>query len=210
MTLADDGEHDEDQGAGEGQRAEHRVEEVDEGQIDRHPGQVEQRRGALAAEETAHRVDVAPALQRLGGGEAEARHVDGDAVRQGRDLAVDTGADPHQHLGADDVEGALEQIEPDRQRRQHHQGRNAAAGQGAVVDLHHVDGAGERQHVDHAGDHEQKQDDAAEALGQFGQALALRGGELFRFGHFSGCRLVGGKRKGRNGRNISRSGGGRG
>ena len=92
-----------------------RMEEVDEREIDRHPRQVEQRRGALAAEEAADRVDVTPALQRFGGGEAEARHVDGDAVRQGRDLPVDPGADPHQHLGANDVEAALEQIEPDRQ-----------------------------------------------------------------------------------------------
>ncbi|MFK4486710.1 hypothetical protein ABIA45_001788 [Bradyrhizobium sp. USDA 336] len=101
------------------------------------------------------------------------------AVRQGRDVAVDPGTDPHQHLGADDVESALTQIEPNRERRQHQQGRNAAAGQSAIVDLHHVDGAGERQHVDHAGDYEEEQDNAAETARQFGQAPPLGGGKLF-------------------------------
>lgn len=106
--FADHGEHDEDECAREGQRAEHRMKEVDEGQIDRHPGQIEQRRGTLAAEEATDGVDVPPALQRFGGGEAKTRHVDGDAMRQRCDLAVDPGANPHQHLGADDVEGTLE------------------------------------------------------------------------------------------------------
>ena len=60
----------------EGQRAEPGVQEIDEDEIERHPGQVEQRARPLAAEEAAHRVDVAPALQRLGGRKAEPRHVD--------------------------------------------------------------------------------------------------------------------------------------
>ena len=142
---------------------EQRMEEVDEGEIDRHPRQVEQRRRPLAAEEAAHGVDVATALQRFRGGEAEARHVDGDAMRQRRDLPVEPGADADQHLGADDVEAALEQVEADRQRRQHDQRRDAAAGQRPVVDLHHVERAGQRQDVDHPGDHEQEQHDAAKA-----------------------------------------------
>ena len=163
QDFADDGQHRQHEGAGEGQRAEQRMQEVDEGEIDRHPRQIEQRRRPLAAEEAAHRIDVAAALQRLRGREAEARHVDRDPMRQRRDLLVEPRADAHQHLRADHVETALEQIEPDRQRREQQQRRDAAAGQRAVVDLHHVERPGQRQDVDHAGDQEQEQDDAAKS-----------------------------------------------
>ena len=115
QDFADDGEHRKHERTGERQRAEQGMQEVDEDQIDRHPWQVEQRRRPLAAEEAAHGIDVAAALQRLRGGEAETRHVDGDAMRQRRDLLVEPRANADQHLGADDVEAALEQIEADRQ-----------------------------------------------------------------------------------------------
>ena len=90
------------------------MQEIDERQIDRHPWQVEQRRRPLAAEEAANRIDVAPAFESFGRREAETRHVDCHAMRQRRDLLIQPRADPHQHLGADDVEAALEEIQADR------------------------------------------------------------------------------------------------
>ena len=134
--------------AAERQRAQERMQQVDEDQEDRHPGDVEDRGGPLAAHEAAHRVHVAAALHRLGGGIAEAGHVDDDLVGERRDLPVEPAADPHQDLGAQDVEEALEEVEPDRQRREGEQGRDAAAAERAVVDLQHVDRPGEGEDVD--------------------------------------------------------------
>src|SRR5690348_18367512 len=59
------------------------------------------------------------------------------------DLPVETCADPYEDLRPHYVEAALEQIESDRQGRQYRQRRDAAAGQCPVVDLHHVEGAGQ-------------------------------------------------------------------
>ena len=149
------------------------MQKVDEHQIDRHPWQVEQRRRPLAAEEAANGIDVAPAFERFGGREAETRHVDRHAMRQRRHLLVQPGADAHQHLGADDVEAALEEIQADGQARKDEKRRNAAAGQRPVVDLHHVERAGQRQHVDHSRNQEQEEHNAAESARQFRKVAAL-------------------------------------
>ena len=82
------------------------MQHVDEDDIERHPGQVEKGHRSLAAEEAAHRVDVTATLQSLGGGEAEARHVDGDLTGERRDLAIEPAAHPDKYLRADDVEDA--------------------------------------------------------------------------------------------------------
>ena len=83
------GEH---ESAGQRQPAEPGMQHVDEDEVERHPGQVEQRNRPLAAQEAAHRVDVAAALQGLRRREAETRHVDRHLVRQRRDPAVEPGA----------------------------------------------------------------------------------------------------------------------
>ena len=75
--LSCDCKNDQHEGAGERQSAKPGMQEVDEYEIDRHPRQVEQRNRSLAAQETAHRVNVPATLQRLGGRKAEAWHVDG-------------------------------------------------------------------------------------------------------------------------------------
>ena len=59
------------------QGAEHRMQEIHEGEIDRYPWQIKQRRGTLAPEEAAYGIDVSSAFQCLRSREAEARHVDG-------------------------------------------------------------------------------------------------------------------------------------
>ena len=79
---------------------------------------------------------------------------------------VEPRAEADQDLRADDVEDALEQVEPDRQHRERQQCRNAAAGQRPIVDLQHVERAGQRQNVDDAGDDEQEDEDAAKSLRQ--------------------------------------------
>ena len=127
-----------------------RMQKVDERQIDWHPWQVEQRRRPLATEEAADRIDVSSPFEGFGGRETETRHVDGHAMRQRRHLLIEPSAYTHQHLGANDVEATLEEIQADDQARKDEKRRNAAAGQRPVVDLHHVQRSGQRQHVDHS------------------------------------------------------------
>src|SRR5690606_1892973 len=85
---------------------------------------------------------------------------------QGGDLAVQTGADAHQNLRAQNVKQTLEEVEPHRQQRDGQQGRNARARKGAVVDLQHVEGAGQRQDVDDTRYEEQKDCDGAKSFCQ--------------------------------------------
>ena len=104
-------------------------------------------------------------------------------MSQRRDLPVQPCADADQHLGTDDVEAALKEVEPDSEARQNQKRWNAAAGQRPVVDLHHVERAGQRQHVDHPGNQKQKQHYAAEAAGELGEIAAFRRRQLFGLGH---------------------------
>ena len=80
-----------------------------------------------------------------------------------RDLAIEPGADPDQHLRSHDIEQALEEVQPDRDERQGDQRRHAATGQRPIVDLQHVERAGQRQHVDDARNPEQEEKYSAEA-----------------------------------------------
>lgn len=173
--LAEQRQQGQHHGAGQGQAAEPGMEEIDECQVERDPGQVEQCAGPLPSEEAADGVDVAAALHRFSGRESEARHVDGDTMGDRRDLLVEARPDAHQHLRADDVEAALEKIEADRERRERHQCLDTAAGERPVVDLHHVERAGQGQHVDEARHHEEEKGDAAQSVGQPG-SIALAGG----------------------------------
>ena len=66
-----------------------------------------------------------------------------------RDQLVEARADAGQHLGAQRVEAALQKIGRQHDQREADQGRDAAARQHPVVDLQHVERAGQHQHVDH-------------------------------------------------------------
>ena len=149
------------------------MQKIDKYQIDRHPRQIEQRRRPLAAEEAANRIDVPSAFEGFGRREAETRHVDCHAMRQRRHLLVQPRADAHQYLGANDVEAALEEIQADDQARKDEKRRNAAAGQRPVVDLHHVQRSGQRQHVDHSGNQEQEQHNAAKTARELRKVTAF-------------------------------------
>ncbi len=176
---------------------------IREDQKDWHPGQIEQRYWALAAEEAAHGIDVATALEGLGVGEAETRHVDGDAMGEGRDPLVEARAHSDEHLRADDFEKALEEIKADGEHREGQQGRDAAAGERPVVDLQHVEGAGQRQDVDQSRHREQKHKDAAEASGQLLGISAFGTGDGCGFDSYSLDGRPVGESFGKTGRDIS-------
>ena len=101
---------------------------------------------------------------------------------------VDRACDAHQHAAAHEVEQALEGEHHQRQDADGHQGRHAAAGQHAVVDLQHEQRAGELQDVD--GGREQR--DADEGMAIAGecrsQLRGRRGGSCWR--HFSDLSYV--------------------
>ena len=136
--FANDGQNRKHKRTGERQRTQSRMQKIDKRQIDRHPWQVEQRRRPLATEEAANRIDVPSPFEGFGGRETETRHVDCHSMRHRRHLLIEPSAYPHQHLGANDVEATLEEIQADDQARKDEKRRNAAAGQRPVVDLHHV------------------------------------------------------------------------
>jgi len=79
--FADDGQNRQHERTRERLRAQHRMQEVDEHQIDRHPRQVEQGRRPLATQKAPDGIDVAAAFERFGCGKAETGHVDCHAVR---------------------------------------------------------------------------------------------------------------------------------
>ena len=130
--------------------AEPGMQQIDEAQIERDPGQVEQRRGPLAREKAANLVEVANRLQAIAAGSRAQRqqhHGREYAVAQ---VALDPDADAAHHARAQEVEHAEAGIEQQHDDRETHQRRDAVRRQHPVVELQHVERAGQRQHVDDA------------------------------------------------------------
>ena len=73
-----------------------------------------------------------------------------DVVDPRAQALVERRGDAHQHARADDVEHALEGEQRQRQHRERDQRRHAPAREHAVVDLQHVERAGEVENVDEA------------------------------------------------------------
>jgi hypothetical protein len=93
---------DQDQSAGRRHDADQRMKQVADGEIERHPGQVEQRRRSHSRQERAHLVEIAQRLQTLRRRALERQfhqHVM-NALAQG---TIQRAADPHQQAAADDV-----------------------------------------------------------------------------------------------------------
>ena len=134
------------------------MEHETDGEIDRHPRQVEQRDRADAGEEHAHGVEIAQRLQPFAlAADLERQPDDGvvDARAQGLVEAV---ADAHQDAAADEVDEALREVEAGDEDEQRDQRRHAAARQHAVVDFQHEQRAGEHQDVAHAGKQRNRQE----------------------------------------------------
>jgi len=89
-------------------------------------------------------------------------------------LAFKPGTETHEDLRAEHVEDALEQVKPDGQHREGKKRRHTAAGQGPVIDLEHVERAGQSQHIDDARDPEQEDRDPLELLAQHLVAAMFR------------------------------------
>ncbi len=129
------------------------------------PGKIDHRDRSGAGQERADLVEVAHRLERIAemscaGGEADDRAVHG----RGEPL-VEQRRGAHDHARPDHVECGLEAVGADEKNRERDEGRDAAAGQHPVIDLQHVERAGEHQQVHDAGE----QRDAPELLAAVAQ-----------------------------------------
>ena len=134
----------------EGDEPEPGMEQKAEPEIERQPGQVEERGRADARQEASHRVEVPQRLQALRAGAALQRQGDDDVEDAGGQLGVEGRPDPGEQALAQEIEHALQPEQEDDENREADQGRDAAARQHPVIDLQHIDRAGQHQDVDDA------------------------------------------------------------
>ena len=145
--------------------AEQPMEREADRQIERQPGQIEERARPHAAEERADIVEIAQRLQALVAVADQQRQPHDGLEHAGVDGFVERGADASENAAAEQVEQALGDVEAGGEDDQADQGRHAAARQHAVVDLQHEDRAGQIQQIDHA-THDADADERAAAGAQ--------------------------------------------
>ena len=150
QELGDQGQADQDDRADQRGHADHDVEGKTDGEIERQPGQVEERARPHAAEERADIVEIAQRLQTLVAAADQQRQAHDGVEHALVERFVERGADPPQDAAADHVEHALRHVEAAGEDDQADQGRHAAARQHPVVDLQHEDRPGQIEQVDHA------------------------------------------------------------
>jgi hypothetical protein len=147
-------------------------------QIERQPGQVEERAGAHAAEERADVIEVAQRLQALVAAAHDQRQAHHGFEHAGVEGLIERGADAPQNPSPDQVEPALGDVQAGGQNDQADQRRHAAAWQHAVIDLEHEDRAGQVQQIDHAthdADAEERAAAGAQRFTEFGSPDTGRG-----------------------------------
>ncbi|MGY4431517.1 hypothetical protein ACVWWO_003994 [Bradyrhizobium sp. F1.13.1] len=148
--LGDQRQSDQDDGADQRGDADHDVEGEADGEIERQPGQIEERARAHAAKKGADIVEIAQRLKPLVAAADQQRQADDGVEHPLVQGFVQRGADPAQNPVADHVQNALRHVEETGEDDQADQGRNAAARQHPIVDLQHEDRPGQIEQVDHA------------------------------------------------------------
>jgi hypothetical protein len=151
-TLRQKCEADEQQSARDREIAEQRMQEKHDAEIDRHPWQIEKGGRPHARKEAADLVEIADRLQPISDRPSlERKKVQGleDLFAH---LVIDAHADPAHNPDAEEVEEAVGDVEAGHEQGQADEGRDAVRGQHAVVDLQHVERAGQRQQIDQPGE----------------------------------------------------------
>ena len=171
--LGQDGEADDHKRAAERGDAEPEMEQETDEDVERHPRQIEQRHRPGARQEAAHLVDVAQRQQSIT--RAAGRKCDPPDHRiDARAQALAKRApDTDQDATAQEVEATLEGIQDRHHDAETNERRNAAAGQHPVVDLQHVERAGQIEDVDQS-TRDPDTHDAAAAGAQRLRKLAAR------------------------------------
>jgi len=133
---------------GDCKSAEPGVKQIDDKQIDRCPGHVEQGRDTLSGKETANALQVANRLNRvcLGARLDRQQHV----FVQGKktDIRIEAVTDTNQNPLPDEFQNAHEAIERNDKQNQGDERRDAAACKDPVIDLQHEQRPGQHQEID--------------------------------------------------------------
>ena len=149
-ALGQEGHREQADGADRRRHPEPGVDEETDGQEHRDPGQINNGDRARTGQKAPDRIEVPDRLGPFAGVPAGHGQADHRAVHRQGEALVEHRSGPHHHARADQVEGPLEGIGADQKDRKSNQRRHAPAAQHPVVDLQHVERAGEHQQVHHA------------------------------------------------------------
>ena len=150
LDLGDEGDDDQDEGSDRRGEADQRMEQVADAQVERHPGQVEQRGRTATGHEIPDLFEVADRLEAVHLGCPE-RQLDQQVIDSAVQRLGKPAGDPDEDPIAHDVQDGLEAVEAEGQDAERDQGGYAAARQHPVVDLEHEKRAGEIQNVEDGG-----------------------------------------------------------
>ncbi len=151
---------DHDPGAQNRQPAEPGMDEEDDGQKDRNPGQIEHAKNRGAAQEAAHDLEIAHRVVMLAVLDKARAQPEPEGLRA--HILVDQVARPRQQLGAQNLVDAEKAVEHHHDDEQLPQGGHRAARQHPVIDLQHVERAGQHQHVDRGTEEPDRQERPAQ------------------------------------------------
>ena len=140
--------------AARGEPPQHRMKHEDDAEIDRQPGQVEQRHRAATADELAQDIAIAHRIG-IGRGAGDQLETNGGGEQFVANAGVDDIADANAHPRPQRFEESIKPIEGGDQDGQHHQSGQRMAGQHPVIDLQHEQRAGQHQQIGHQADNEQ-------------------------------------------------------
>ena len=145
--------------------------EADEN-VDRHPRQIEQRERSGADQEGSDLIEIANRRQPVAGHLRAQRQLHDDVIDPAAQPLIERGRDADHHARANDIEHALKGEQREREDRQRHQRRDAPARKHPIVDLQHVERAGQVEDVDQSA----HQPDGDEGVPAGRQRLAQLGG----------------------------------
>jgi hypothetical protein len=128
--------------------AHQRVQQEDHGDVDGHPGEVEERQHARRAKKAAAQAEVAQRLHPVG--QPAQLGFDGTREAFGCHARLDPGRDTLHHHAAAELQHREDHQSEARQQGQIQQGVQVARRQNAVEHLHHVDRHGKLKNVRHA------------------------------------------------------------
>ena len=181
--LGQHGDDAENDGAEQRRKPDVGMEQKADHEIDRQPGQVEQRGWPDARQERSDAVEIAQRLQPVIAVADLQRQTHDRLVNPAAERLVEAAADTHQDAAADQIEQAQRRVEPAGEDHEPDQRRHAAARQHAVVDLQHEDRAGQHEDVAHAA-HQADRNECTAASGERVPEFGTR-----RSGPTMGCRI---------------------
>ena len=180
--LAEDGQGNEHDRRRQRKRAEQRMQEENDEDIDRRPGQIEDGMDARPGDELPEGVEIAQGLARrrraLGGRfHGRREHAPGH-------LPVEAHARPREHARAHEVEAGERDEREEQHDGQHHQRDVARARDHPVVDLQHIERCCEIEQVDAEAEDQRGEEIAPAAMEHAAQLIGLR---FCKHANYDGC-----------------------